>query len=370
MSELLQNRHVRYNNRNWRAKRECSNLLDFYRSVSYSFFPGGEKYLPKSVVFKANSIVYFQGDVDERVYILKNGRIALKGVDIETGEEIQELIQTGEFFGVKSALGHFPREEDAVALSDAQCVVFSVAEFEQLAASNTRIILKMLRVFSQQLRRIHAKVSSMLNTRQEVNPEQGLFHSAEFYYQRKKFDYALYILKRYQELYPDGAYKDKVKEYLGRGEQLQKVQSNRQQSQPEEQSPTPQGRGGLTSTGKVYFEAESHFANGKYDEAEALFRKVAEDHSDEEYRLKARFEIGRTLFAKEDYAGTIKYYSRLVQEIPKLPRIADVLFIIGQSYVATGDKGKGKTFMQRAKSMANDNPALVRKIDRELTRLE
>ena len=57
---------------------------------------------PKAANYKANSIVYFRGDVNERVFILKGGRVVLKYNDIETGQEMQDLIQTGEFFGVKS----------------------------------------------------------------------------------------------------------------------------------------------------------------------------------------------------------------------------------------------------------------------------
>ena len=56
---------------------------------------------PKAVQFKANSIIYFQGDLTERIYILKSGKVTLKSTDIETGQEIQDMIQTGEFFGVK-----------------------------------------------------------------------------------------------------------------------------------------------------------------------------------------------------------------------------------------------------------------------------
>ncbi|MFW5642903.1 MAG: Crp/Fnr family transcriptional regulator, partial [Alkalispirochaeta sp.] len=88
--------------------------------------------MPKPVRFKANSVVYFSGDVDDRIYILKSGRIVLRSRDIETGQELTDLIQTGEFFGVKSALGHFPREEDAMVLSDADVVQFTVPEFESL----------------------------------------------------------------------------------------------------------------------------------------------------------------------------------------------------------------------------------------------
>ena len=41
-------------------------------------------------------------------------------------------------------------------------MVFSVPEFEQLATKNTRIITKMLKVFSNQLRRIHKQVQTLL----------------------------------------------------------------------------------------------------------------------------------------------------------------------------------------------------------------
>ena len=97
---------------------------------------------PKAVNYKANSIVYFKGDLNERVFILKAGKAILKYNDIETGQEMQDLIQTGEFFGVKSALGKYPREETALVVSDASMVQFSVPEFEQVALKNTRIIMK------------------------------------------------------------------------------------------------------------------------------------------------------------------------------------------------------------------------------------
>jgi CRP-like cAMP-binding protein len=46
--------------------------------------------MPKAVSFKANTVVFFQGDVSEKIYILKSGKVLLKSNDIETGEEIKE----------------------------------------------------------------------------------------------------------------------------------------------------------------------------------------------------------------------------------------------------------------------------------------
>ncbi|MFW5745087.1 MAG: Crp/Fnr family transcriptional regulator, partial [Spirochaetota bacterium] len=83
--------------------------------------------------------------MSDKIYILKSGRISLNSTDIETGQEIHDYIQTGEFFGVKSALGKYPREENAVVLSDTSVIMFTVPEFEQLVSQNTRIIMKMLK---------------------------------------------------------------------------------------------------------------------------------------------------------------------------------------------------------------------------------
>ena len=161
---------------------------------------------PKAAQYKANSIVYFRGDLNERVYILKSGRVVLKYNDIETGQEMQDVIKTGEFFGVKSALGKYPREETAVVLQDSAMVTFSVPEFEQVAMKNTRIIVKMLKVFSTQLRRIHKQVRNLLSTGEQVNPEEGLYNIGQYYLNTKKYKQALYAFRRYLTYYPSGKF--------------------------------------------------------------------------------------------------------------------------------------------------------------------
>ena len=88
--------------------------------------------MPKAVQFTKGSIVYFAGDKDDRIYILQRGMIVLTSTDVETGNPVTEYVREGEFFGVKSALGHFPREETATVVADAIAVAMSVGEFEKL----------------------------------------------------------------------------------------------------------------------------------------------------------------------------------------------------------------------------------------------
>jgi CRP-like cAMP-binding protein len=160
--------------------------------------------MPKSLQYKAGALIYYQGEVAERVMILHQGKISLVFKDIETGADMREQAQPGEFFGVKSALGHFPREENAIALTDVTIMALTVPEFEAMAIANTRITMKMLKVFSNQLRRIHAQVSSLLET-ENVNPERGLFTLGEKYLKNRQFPYAKYVFSRYLIHYPDGA---------------------------------------------------------------------------------------------------------------------------------------------------------------------
>ena len=105
--------------------------------------------MPVSRVYTGGSIVYFQGDKGDDVYVLQSGRVVLISTAIDSGEEIREEVQVGEFFAVKSSMGRYPREETAQVIGKTTLVVFKLNEFEQFILKNTRLILKMLRVFSK-----------------------------------------------------------------------------------------------------------------------------------------------------------------------------------------------------------------------------
>ena len=100
--------------------------------------------MPKAMQYTKGSIIYFSGDRDERIFILQQGLIVLTSTDIETGVPQTEHIKRGEFFGVKSALGHFPREETATVVADSVAIALNVAEFEKMFSENKAIIMKHL----------------------------------------------------------------------------------------------------------------------------------------------------------------------------------------------------------------------------------
>jgi CRP-like cAMP-binding protein len=192
------------------------------------------------------SLIYVQGDEADKVLLLKSGTVNLSYQDIETDEPIQDLVQMGEFFGVKSALGRYPREENAITLQDATLMAFTVPEFEALVMANTRITMKMLRVLSNQLRRIHHQISRVMATKEPQNPELGLFGLGTYYLKNEYFDRAKYVFERYLDAYPSGNYAARAAEYLRLAE-LSRSQPKSART-PLEGPTGPQGVGGHPMT--------------------------------------------------------------------------------------------------------------------------
>jgi len=153
--------------------------------------------------YKSGSIIYFEGDKSEYIYILKSGRVLLTYTKIDTGEEVKEEVRAGEFFGVKSSLGKYPREETAQTIGETSVLVLNMADFERMVLRNVNVVRKMLRVFSNQLRRLNKTVRTVLGETDNINPDLQLFKIGEYYFKAGDFNKATYAFKKYMEYYPN-----------------------------------------------------------------------------------------------------------------------------------------------------------------------
>ncbi len=383
---------------------------------------------PKAINYKSGSIIYFKGDVGDKVYILNSGKVSLNYLDIETGQEIHELIKTGEFFGVKSALGRYPREETALVLQDSTVIGFAVPEFEALAAQNTRVIIKMLKVFSNQLRRIHKRVQTLLNVEELGKPETGLYKIGEYYLGNRQYTQALYAYKRYLVYYPSGTHSADVtrkieltEEYLSKYGQGKGPEANpeaegtpapvpragREPAMAAQAAPAAQpglqtgdrfgpgaaepdraaggaagarrpagdadGGGGarapsreLSDAAKAYYNAVSLVSQQKYQEAFQEFQQIAGSDKDAEYSSKSQFEMGRCLYFLGQKDACIRTFTQLVQKYPKHPELKEALFYVGRCYEDKGDKARAKGFYGKILTMVTEEDPLYRKARKAL----
>jgi len=169
--------------------------------------------MPKTLNLGVDALIYCSGDKADKIFLIQKGRVLLSYMDIETGKETANIVEPGEFFGIKPVLGRYAREESAFAKNQATLLVFTLSEFEQLLLSNNRVTMKMLKVFSDQLRSVHAHISSITKT-QYIKPDYGLFEIGEKYLKRKRYSHAKYIFDRYLELYPEEENSEEARAHL------------------------------------------------------------------------------------------------------------------------------------------------------------
>ncbi|MCQ2592768.1 MAG: Crp/Fnr family transcriptional regulator [Treponema sp.] len=165
--------------------------------------------MPKAMQYTKGSVIYFAGDRDDRIFIMQQGAVLLSSTDIETGQPVAEQVKSGEFFGVKSALGHFAREETATALVPTVAVALTVQEFEVLFSNNKQLIMKMLRVFSNQLRQIHKKTESILNNT-VADQQSGMLSVAKSFYEDEQYRSACDVYLKFLTRYPNTPKREEV----------------------------------------------------------------------------------------------------------------------------------------------------------------
>ena len=202
--------------------------------------------MPKKIAFAKGSIIYFEEDKDDRIFILQKGLVVLSSTDVETGAPVTEYAREGEFFGVKSAFGRFPREETATVVADSLVIAMSVAEFEQLFSSNKQIIMKMLRVFSNQLRAVHKKSEQILGSGEGVNPQAGMASVAQCFYDEEQYRSCCDICLKFLKFYPNSDDKDTIARlYADSKKRLDMLQAKAARQDSGDQIVTPTGSSGF-----------------------------------------------------------------------------------------------------------------------------
>ncbi|MDR2738347.1 MAG: tetratricopeptide repeat protein [Treponema sp.] len=324
--------------------------------------------MPKKVQYRDGAVIYFRGEnAGEKIYLLQNGKVTLSYQDIETGESLSDSVWPGEFFGVKAALGRYPEEENAIVVSrETTIMIFSVPEFEQLASSNIRIIMKMLKVFSNELRRVHRQTANIMEKEgyDPENPEQGLFNVGAYYLKNNRFPQAQYIFGRYLTYYPSG--KNAAQAAIN----LQIMSSEAATTGPtavpviKQKSSIGQEDAGRdeSATAKAYYDAVSFISQGKFQQAFTILKTILDNAEDPGYTAKSSFEIGRCLFMLNKFDECIQHFTRMLTTYPKHPNLPDALFLMAQSHENRGKKDMAEVFYKKILSMIldGDNPINIK----------
>jgi len=311
---------------------------------------------PVSRNYKVGSVIYFEGEKAENVFVLQKGVVSLSYYSPENMSESRENIKSGEFFGVKSALGRYPREETAQVLSDSILLVFSIQEFESVVMKNHKLVMKMLKVFSNQLRRIGKSIHHMLESGEGDLPANELFKIGEYYLKNKKFNQALYAFTHYLKYYPSGQYASDANQRIEMAKSgVQTGYAMSGEAPPAEaaaESPTL-GTGSSVDSAKKYYEAFSFFSQGKYDKALSIYRDIISNSGDmsDEFVEKSYLESGKALISLNKDTDAINMFTELIKNFQNSANMKEALFLIGKCNIKLGEVEKGKSFLQKVIGM-------------------
>jgi CRP-like cAMP-binding protein len=362
--------------------------------------------------YKHGSIVYFENDKSEYIYILKSGRVILTSIKLDTGEEVKEDVKPGEFFGVKSALGKYPREETAQTVGETVLLVLGLADFERLVLQNVNVVRKMLRIFSNQLRRLTKMQREILGASESINPADELFKIGEYYFKTGKEQQALYTYKRYMEYYPDGKHSQSAMQRIKAiesgniGEDMTPSAADIRPEQPRQREegldltdftigdegpsggadlstgsaapsltdemddffaggekavdldhPFGEAEGGKKmDVAEIFYDAMSKFSQESYDEALAAYTSILgiknlKNESERKIFEKASFEVGRCYLKTGKYNEALNAFSDMIKKFPNSASVKNALFHIGLTYEILKKADKAITYYSKVASM-------------------
>jgi TolA-binding protein len=301
--------------------------------------------LPRAVQYKTGSIVYFSGDRSKSVFILKSGKIALTSVDLHDGQEVTEYVKEGEFFGVKDTLGKYSRDETATVVEESLVVHFTPEEFDDFINTKPDLIMKMLKIYSKQLRIIHGDVQNLLTTTNVRFPEEGMINAADYYFRNNKTKQALYFYETYRTKFPGGAYSNLADERLADLKRNAQPGSKTPVSTARTVAPPLQGSSG--SSASLVAQGEKSFKNGDYQGAFKMFNEAVSS-GDSKILVEAEYRIGCCLFHLGKFNDSIQYLTNLLRTNPKHPRMGEILHYLGLCYKSLMVFDKAVAFMGKA----------------------
>ena len=291
--------------------------------------------------YKAGSIIYFEGDQGEEIYVLQQGgiRLIINPID-NKGEENTENVKKGEFFGIKSSLGRFPREETAQVLIDSVVLVFNLEAFKKLCIKNVRLVLQVLKVFSSQLRKIHKQVRKQLGELETFEQSTELLRIGEYYFKNGKINKANYIFEKFMEHYQDSFMYDravKLKQALNAGqdypEDIEPLPRNSMNTasypgnaEISEDIAAPASAPRNTSSegnaSAIFYEGLNLISQEDTDAAIEKFKEILNLKSfvhpkEAEFIEKAHLEICKCYLKKGDTKNTISNSTEFVKKYPK-----------------------------------------------------
>ncbi|EPG73494.1 cyclic nucleotide-binding domain protein [Leptospira fainei serovar Hurstbridge str. BUT 6] len=164
------------------------------------------------VNFPKGSYVIVEGKKEaHNFFIIRQGKVRVARENQVVGEDPNQLLGPGDFFGVVAAMSQHAQIESAIALTDVSLIQVSYDQFGTLIQKNTPVAMKIIRYFSMKLRQFDSTITRLsFRSAVEEDPNQ-LFAIGEYYFNQKNNLHAAYAFQKYLQYLPNGQFATQAK---------------------------------------------------------------------------------------------------------------------------------------------------------------
>ena len=119
------------------------------------------------ISFKKNSIIFKEGDIEDTMYFIKNGKVEISK-QLDDDKQVIALLGPNDFFGEMALLSKNPRSATATALKDTTAIVFNRSQFLGLLKTKGEIALKIIDVLILRLREANDTIKKLIQKNQKA----------------------------------------------------------------------------------------------------------------------------------------------------------------------------------------------------------
>lgn len=305
--------------------------------------------MPTVKKYNEGSIIYFDKDVGNEVFLLKSGKIVLKYISEDTNEEVSKVIRPGEIFGLKSAIISAPRGETAMSAEPSEVISFDIKEFENFISTKPEVLFKTLKALSNQLRNIGIKVNNLLSNNVVVRPDMGMFKIGEYFLTNKKYKQAIQVFERFLKSYPNSELVSEAKKRIqiakkametGILDKFNPIDSSSITQKPQPITEEIEINGTVSSLLNALSIAESNFNRGNISEALKILEKLLSVKEVTSYDLleKVLNLKAKCLVKLKRYDESLEVYKEILERYPNSKNSKIIMFNMAVVLMEKGDK--------------------------------
>ncbi|XDD54380.1 cyclic nucleotide-binding domain-containing protein [Leptospira sp. WS4.C2] len=164
------------------------------------------------VTFPANSYIIVEGKKDaNNFYIIREGKVRVTRETAVVGEDPNQVLGPGDFFGVVAAMSQHPQIESATSLTNVSLISVSYDQFGTLIQKSTAVAMNIIRFFSMKLRQFDTTITRLsFRNAVEEDPNE-LFKIGEYYFQQQNISHASFAYQSYLKHLPNGQFVPQAK---------------------------------------------------------------------------------------------------------------------------------------------------------------